>query len=428
MAFFAPLVNLCGKSMQFSAAFVVSCLALTACARTFGGDTDNAGGVDGKGGGQGISDGSGGNTAAGGESAMAGGATAGTGTGGSAGGTPGTTGASGGATAAGGATATGGSGGTVVVPIGKVPMFVAAGHGARTITSCDDGRTWIANHSYENRNVDHSPYTEKGMVYGDGIFMELIGWGADPSVKLSTNGVDWQRFPVPNGGGGGLVFVELPQKKFVTVNGYGGCQSSPNGKTWTRCTAPDYPENLRESGGGGAAIGGGGDIAATFSFDGGQSWRTSSACRLVDGFGNLGQLGGFAWGNSTFCAVGSSGDWCRTTDRGATWQTGKLPSGVDGKMAFIGDKFWAPNGATAYWSSDGSTWTRETLRPTGTVIHAMARGDSGTFVGIQRENASTRFYRSSDGINWTLVTGPTGTSLRRVVFGYGTPSAQCPLP
>lgn len=30
-----------------------------------------------------------------------------------------------------------------IPPVGLVPMFVGAGHGGRTITSCDDGKTWI---------------------------------------------------------------------------------------------------------------------------------------------------------------------------------------------------------------------------------------------------------------------------------------------
>jgi hypothetical protein len=96
-------------------------------------------------------------------------------------------------------------------------------------------------------------------------------------------------------------------------------------------------------------------------------------------------------------------------------------------MAFLGDAFWAPNGRDGHVSADGVTWRRETWRPAGVVIHAMARGDSGTYVGLERASVSSKFYRSTDGVTWTLVQGPSGTSLRRVVFGYGLPSEACPL-
>jgi hypothetical protein len=66
----------------------------------------------------------------------------------------------------------------------------------------------------------------------------------------------------------------------------------------------------------------------------------------------------------------------------------------------------------------------------------MARGDSGTLVGVERlgstggiSNEPNRFYRSEDGgANWTMSTAAAGTLLRRVVFGYGLPSEQCPMP
>jgi hypothetical protein len=328
---------------------------------------------------------------------------------------------------------TGGAGGTpmttVVVPppVGKVPMFVAAGHGARTVTSCDDGRTWIANHAYENQNVDHSPYTEKGFVYGNGRFVLLIGWGAPTTVKVSDNGINWTQHAV-SGGGGGIAYLDMPSPKFITIGGYGGCQSSTDGKAWNSCKAPSYNENLREAGGGAFAMGGGGDIPATFSFDGGNSWRTAGACSLTDGFGNLGQEGGFAYGNDMFVAISSRGDWCKTANKGVSWQTGKLPGTATGKLTFAGDRFWAPNGNHGFWTQDGETWKRETFAPSGTTIHAIARSDKGTYVGIQRQSSSNRYYRSQDGINWTLVSGPGGTELRRVAFGYGSPSAQCPLP
>ena len=68
-------------------------------------------------------------------------------------------------------------------------------------------------------------------------------------------------------------------------------------------------------------------------------------------------------------------------------------------------------------------------------IHGIATSDSGTLVGIERLGATgsvsreqARFYRSEDGETWTMSTGPAGTMFRRVIFGYGEPSEQCPAP
>ncbi len=61
----------------------------------------------------------------------------------------------------------------------QVPIFLASGHMARTIISCDDGKTWVANHSdadllrcfYPNgnpdggdANCDHNEGSAHGLV------------------------------------------------------------------------------------------------------------------------------------------------------------------------------------------------------------------------------------------------------------------------
>lgn len=103
-----------------------------------------------------------------------------------------------------------------------------------------------------------------------------------------------------------------------------------------------------------------------------------------------------------------------------------LEGGASGKMAFLGDRFVAPNGRDGHVSDDGVTWTKETWKPAGINIHSMARSPSGTFVGVDRSGPSNKFARSTDGMTWTQFTGPSGPSLRRVLFGYGDPSAVCP--
>jgi hypothetical protein len=330
-----------------------------------------------------------------------------------------------------------------------VPMFVASGYGARTITSCDDGKTWIADHvtnptvgecgSPTPCNRSHQDLTEKGLAYGNGIFMQIVGWGYQASVNISRNGVDWHLVKIPTNllsKDGNIAFLDQPTARFVAVSGYGGdCAESADGETWKACPAsPSYQDSLREIGGGGPAIGGGGNNPMVFTFDGAKTWSTNASCAFRSEFGNLGQEGGIMWGHDTLVVVNTGGSWCRTNDLGKTWRTGKLDGGAVGKASFSGGKFWAPNGAYAHSSDDGLTWTRLDFKPTTVRIHEMARGDSGTLVGVERlgdtSNVSkepSRFYRSQDGVTWTMSTAGAGTTLRRVVFGYGLPSAQCPM-
>ena len=117
--------------------------------------------------------GTGGSTSAGGM----GGSTSAGGVGG--GGPPGTGGSAGDA---------GGAGGDLIdPPAGTVPMFVAQGQAGRTIISCDDGRTWVADRSDEawgycsDHDCDHGP----GAGHG-------ITWGAPGALKRSRDGVTWE--------------------------------------------------------------------------------------------------------------------------------------------------------------------------------------------------------------------------------------------
>jgi hypothetical protein len=370
------------------------------------------------------------------------------------------TGGSSGSSGAGAGAGSGGAGGdgagagtasTGGAPVGMVPMFVASGYGARTITSCDDGKTWIADHVYNPTtgecngptpcNRSHQDLTEKGLVYGNGMFVQIVGWGANPSVNVSRNGIDWKLTKIPSTLiriDGNIVFLTEPTPHFVVLMGYRGfCAESADAETWKACpAAPMYSDSLREAGGGGPAIGGGGNNPMVFSFDSAKTWSTYPSCAFGSEFGNLGQEGGIMWGHDALVVVNTGGSWCQTKDLGKSWQTGKFSDGgAVGKASFSGGKFWAPNGAYAHTSEDGVTWTRTDFKPSTVRIHEMAVGDSGTVVGVERlgdtgtvSKEPSRFYRSEDGgVNWTMSTAGAGTMLRRVVFGYGLPSAQCPL-
>jgi hypothetical protein len=105
---------------------------------------------------------------------------------------------------------------------GKVAMFVAQGDLGRTTVSCDDGKSWVGNHSWEidgdplacgaNQGAHcfegtcsylvgsecqdmpccgDTPDIARGLAYGDGQFVATWGWGAPGAVRRTANGVDW---------------------------------------------------------------------------------------------------------------------------------------------------------------------------------------------------------------------------------------------
>jgi hypothetical protein len=312
-------------------------------------------------------------------------------------------------------------------PKGTVPMFVAAGQGGRTIVSCDDGQTWVANRSFENNNDDHSPNTHKGLAYGGGTFIVLLGWGADSSLLVSTDGVTWNR----NTGLGKVSYGGIAHggNRFVLLRQEVSQYSEDKGATWMR--ARIQPSNDHREGGGGDGLpgqkgvfgGGGSGTVPSMSWDGGETFSLAQGCGNFD-FGGIGGEGGVAAGNGHLVFVSRLGNTCHVTDNGKTVTTGKLDSEIDGKLDFAAGKFWVTNGSAIYSSETGENWKRTTASPSNVSLQAIAVGDTGTFVAISKTGAD--FYRSTDGSNWQKASGPSGPALMRVVFGYGLPSNVCP--
>ncbi len=112
-----------------------------------------------------------------------------------------------------------------------------------------------------------------------------------------------------------------------------------------------------------------------------------------------------------------------------TWHETKIAdvtNPIAGKVSYDGSLFWASDASRQYVSSDGLAWTTRTL-PNGVQLHAVARSKTGTYVGFDR--GSSQFFRSADGLAWApaKVSPAAGADLYRMVYGYGKPSAECPL-
>lgn len=312
-------------------------------------------------------------------------------------------------------------------PPGTIGIFVAAGMGGRTITSCDDGMNWIANDIVANENDDHSPWTDTGLAYGNGTFIHTTGWGTTGNLKVSEDGVDWERRDIaPIWSAGGIAY--LGDGVFGMTNAASTYVSLDSGDTWNQEADPPIDNHLRESGGGGPSPGmlltGGSDEVPAFTVDRGKTWSRADGCGASD-FGGIGEVGGYAYGNGTMLIVSADGSTCRTSNGGASWQQGTVPEALlESKPAFAAGEFWIPNGNHAFRSGDGASWIRVSFAPGDIGINAMAASDRGTFVGIAREGDA--FYRSTDGQSWTRVQGASGPRLHRVVFGHGNTSGLCP--
>jgi hypothetical protein len=308
-------------------------------------------------------------------------------------------------------------------------MFVAVGRGGRTIISCDDGRTWINDRQLTSNNGDHEEETDKGFAYGNGHFVQLLGWGAPVSLQISEDGVEWRRvYPQ----GSRWATIAFLGDRFMMMNANEAVTAASPDGPWSYTTDHGCNDHMREGGGGAPAPGiMMGACGSTYTTDGGQTWSNASACSAVTAFGGIGQRGGFAYGNGIFAAVDEEGDYCSTADKGTTWRSGQISNFRDGsrsyvgKMFFANGEFWMMVGNKGHRSSNGANWSTTSFSPSGIILHAIAASDTGAYVAYDRE--SGQFYRSADGESWTATTKVAATpTFQRLTFGYGRTSNQCP--
>ncbi len=373
-------------------------------------------------------------------------------------------------------------------PGGLVPIFVAQGNFGRTIASCDDGNTWVGNHSWDldddglwcgadggggaqcsGSNAPCSyivggvctmvtccgdtPDRANGLAAGEGVFVGTWGHGDPGLIRRSTNGIDWTttRSNVLFGDmvyGGG---------RFVGETSSYCCGQSPiysnDGVTWTNggdasFVTPDGGVAVTvRTGGYGDYDGGGRFIAIAeppgpayqVSSNGGESWWNPSVMPAACASGSIASSGGVAAGNGVLVIVGALGEACRSVDGGDTWtlaQTGvsyieTTPVWTGSQFAAWGNDAGFGDATTMVTSPDGATWT-QTSMATPVSIGPVAHGASGTFVAINYGGyAMQQLFRSTDGLTWQAL--PTTAFVQShplvyVTFGYAQPSPLCPLP
>ncbi|HRI67830.1 MAG TPA: hypothetical protein PK156_26515 [Polyangium sp.] len=357
----------------------------------------------------------------------------------------------------------GGQGGSINPT--AVAMFIAQGHMGRTIVSCDDGQTWVANRSDDdaypcfsdaNHDCDHNPGAGRGITYGAGYFVATFGWGQPGAIRRSRNGTDWENTLV----GKTFAGVVFGNDRFLA--GERPPQfSTDNAGMWTPGGDPDSMVwNVRRTGfaphDGGRfflAFESGGTRDLNVSSDGGMTWKRP-ATLPAECAGDMQWSGGFAYGNGSALVLGGTGIACVSKDGGDTWTATNIGGTVDSRLLWDGSMFvtWgrADNGGggtfpAQFTSADGVTWKStaisvRTKNPDGTTqmnpgpdLGAVARSDAGTYVGVnggwQQWYDKQKFYRSNDGVTWdalevTKFVG--GHPIQFIAFGMGERGGACP--
>jgi len=395
------------------------------------GDTGGAGNANGPANGGGGS--LGGGRGFGGESSMNGGA------GGIPSGAGGTAGSGG---MAGEPSGQAGNGGTTIEPPpGTIPMFVAQGYAGRTIISCDDGHSWVADQSdhgwkyCESNDCDHHSGTGRSVVWAEGWFIANFGWGAPGSVRRSRDGVTWERV-LEDEVFGGLAYGNGRLLGAHKNSGY----SDDLGESWV------FPNVSSISGRNARAT-------AFVPYDGGRFLivaRSSSTHEIVRSEDAVSfeaaeilprscvegvRLPGnrIAYGNGAIVTMGEDGTVCRSTDGGRTWTSKSITGRLRGGGVWTGTEFMAWDDGDVFRSLDGDTWSQAATVPGDVDPGAVAISDSGTFVSISggpnQHYDSQVAYRSEDGVHWDVLPDSAfiqGHPIKFIAFGYGLPSEHCP--
>ncbi|MDP3236038.1 MAG: sialidase family protein [Myxococcales bacterium] len=358
----------------------------------------------------------------------------------------------------------------------RIPIFVAQGMVGRTTISCDDGRTWVADRSWDREgdslicgsttpiecdvsgkscgrrwydgscsmsspcDCGHSPGFSKGVAFDGTTFVGTWGWGFPGSVRRSRNGVDWTRSIEGHAGFGGIAYGAG-----VFVTGDRSPKVSRDGERWdaggpANFSGPNEPIiwSVRRfafapygaTGRFVAVASGNRDRDILISSDRGQTWWRPHTLPADCG-GDVGAYGDIVGGNGVIVMAGSNRTICRSTDGGETWTRTTIASEIYSSGLWTGSQFWFWS-RTARWSSpDGLTWTSTPLTPA-VSLGPVARSPDGTLVAVANvwEGYRTqRFLRSTDGVSWQILPTTAFNGSHPIFFitwGLAERSSLCP--
>lgn len=323
-------------------------------------------------------------------------------------------------------------------PSGKVPVFIAQGHLGRTTISCDDGRTWIHNHSVDDTqrcfegtlDCDHSADAGRGITYGNGWFVLTWGWGHPGTVQRSSDGVTWETVMMNS-----PTFADLAFGNGTFVADASPTKVSTDAKTWATGGPLGFSINYRSidfidhDGGRFIVTGESGDQRAIAISKDGKTWQMAT-----DRPADCGSYyRGLAYGGGTAVLASGNGHVCYSKDGGDTWKLVKLDTALGPAVLWADTEFMVYNGSKRYHSADGVTWQNDTTVPANIQIGAAARSPDGTFVAANDGwlvwYEKQKFFRSTDGKTWEVLPAASFVGshpINFMSFGYVDPGAGCP--
>lgn len=322
------------------------------------------------------------------------------------------------------------SAGETGVMVTDVPVFLAQGHHGRTTISCDDGHTWVQDHSqddavrcFENDlDCDHSEFAGRGIAWGDGQFVLTWGWGhpgtltrSEDAFTFATVMTDTPTFADVAFGNGRFVANNSPTRI-----------SDDGGKTWAEGGQLDIDINTRaiefvpHEAGYFIVAGESGEQRAIVRSPDGVTWTAASMRPEPCGSYTL----GMAYGDGATVMVSGNGFVCRSLDGGDTWMQILISERLTSPPIWTGTEFFVYEGNTVHYSADGAQWSSQQLVGDDLSIGQVARSPEGTFVaandGWMVWYEKQKFYRSEDGKVWeTLPEGAYVGSHPIYFMAYG---------
>jgi hypothetical protein len=325
-------------------------------------------------------------------------------------------------------------------PSGKVMAMMAAGHQARTVLSCDGGKSWINDRS-DNPNArcwvtgdanyvecDHTAVSAQGQIvtYANGYFYTQFGWGVNGSVRRSVDGITWTVLRTGDWAGG--IGTATGSNRVFSLWG-NWTYSNDNGATWLSSTKSfgeyDMAHPLVFLVGSKLFAVGRVDnpLQLAISSDSGLSWTTVPSFQSAWG-------GSFAEGSSGVIVslATTVGQVARSTDGGKTWTTyqahSKANESWSSPLLYNGTQFVAFSGNKKYVSTDGITWTSTAMVNAPGAGPAAYNPVTKTYSVILNEwdnyYAKQKAWVSTDAVTWTQLSATQfkgGHPLTRIVIG-----------
>jgi hypothetical protein len=286
--------------------------------------------------------------------------------------------------------------------------------------------------SCTTENCDHDQWSAKEVVYSDGWFVTLLGWGVPSSIiKRSQDGTHWETV-LSNTNNNFAAIVAGDTGNFMVLDNRIGRVSNDHGATWQTLSNVNADTEVVGYGDSKVFVFGK-TLSVVSSADFGKKWTAATSIDPTCSFDFYNS--GLAVGAGKVLAVGNDGLGCYSADSGVTFHPLDTTRGeVQNQVVWSGSEFmvWGPAGMAH--SPDGATWTKAPVKVTPSsngFVPVVAKSPSGSFVGAVGQYSTQYFARSTDGINWQRLSDTAfskGHPIRSIVAGYLPAGKACQLP